>query len=108
MALFQQSLGPQNLDAPHQALIVGQYSRLHLDRDCTNQNVSRSTFEAAAAAEIVQARGLFVMERCEPFIPESIKRSLQFLELNLILNAGEDFLPDRTNNQLPGHPGSRQ
>jgi hypothetical protein len=96
--LPDEPLGSQNLHAALQALIVGQYVPLHPACDRANQYVYRSTLNAAAAAEIEQARCFFVVERCEWFVWKSSQRGAQFLKLSQVLNAGENFLPDRAND----------
>jgi hypothetical protein len=82
-------------------LVGGQDCALHLHGSRTDQNVCGSALDTAAAAEVEQAGGFLVMERCERFILEGLERSPQFVELSLIFDAGQNFLPDGAKDGYP-------
>jgi hypothetical protein len=96
--LSHEPLCSQNSNAALEAPVAGQNGPLHPDCDRANQYVRRSALHTAAAAEIIEACGLLVMESREWFIRERLKCESQFLKLNPIFNAGEDLLADRAND----------
>jgi len=94
--LAQETLGAENLYAALETLIVCKDVVAHLDSNSADQDIGCAALDAAAAAEIEQARGFFEMVGRESFIGKRGKRVPQFLKLGLGLDARENLLPNGT------------